>query len=207
MIPKWLTWAKELQSLAQSGLNYTENPFEIERYNAILKISAEIMAEYSDVNTEKILDLFSMQNGHSTPKVDVRGVAFRNGKVLMVKEKMDGGRWTLPGGWADPNETPSGAAERELFEESGFTSNAVRLLAVYDRDKQGHWPPFPFHVYKLFFLCELSGGKETVSHETEEVRFFAENEIPELSRARVTERQLQRFFQMHKTGKWEIEFD
>lgn len=206
MIPKWLKWAKELQSLSQSGLNYTENPFEIERYKAIMKVSAEIMAEYSSVETEKIIDLFSRQAGHATPRVDVRGVVFKDGKILLVKEKLDG-KWTLPGGWADPNETPSHAVEREVFEESGFNVKAEKLLALYDRDKQGHKPPHPFHVYKIFFLCEITGGKKTLSNETDDIAFFLEEEIPELSEARTTIRQLKHFFKMYNTSNWYTEFD
>ncbi|MGE5410389.1 MAG: NUDIX hydrolase [Clostridiales bacterium] len=206
MIPKWLKWAKELQSLSQSGLNYTENPFEIERYKAIMKVSAEIMAEYSSVETEKIIDLFSRQAGHATPRVDVRGVVFRDGRILLVKEKLDG-KWTLPGGWADPNETPSHAVEREVFEESGFIVKAEKLLALYDRDKQGHKPPHPFHVYKIFFLCEITGGKKTLSNETDDIGFFTGEEIPELSEARTTIRQLRHFFKMYNASNWDTDFD
>ena len=121
------------------------NKFEIERFTRIREISAEIMAEHSNADFAKVLDLFKAQAGYATPKVDVRGVIFKENKVLLVKEKSDGG-WTLPGGWADPNESPKESVEREVFEESGFITEAVRVLAVYDRDKQGHTPPFPFHI-------------------------------------------------------------
>lgn len=206
MIPKWLEWAKSLQAIAQNGLEYAANEFDIERYKSVMEIAAEILSEHSLVKKEVIKDLFSEQAGYATPRVDVRGIVFKDDKILMVKEKSDG-RWTLPGGWADPNEPPSTAVEREVFEESGFIVKASRVLAVYDRDKQGHYPPHPFHVYKLFFLCELQGGKETLSIETSGVEFFSEEEIPELSPARVTIKQIKKFFSKYHTSEWTTEFD
>lgn len=206
MEPKWIKWAKSLQAIAQNGLNYSENNFDIERYNKIRDIAAEILASYSDVDFKVIKDLFEREKGHSTPKVDVRGAVFRDNKILMVREIIDGG-WTLPGGWADPIETPSKAIEREVFEESGFVVKAKKVLAVYDRTKQGHIPPFPYHVYKIFFECVMIGGKEKHSIETDGVGFFAENEIPELSKARTTISQIKRIFKHYENPQLPTDFD
>ena len=145
--------------------------------------------------------------GYATPKVDVRGVVFNGSKILLVKEVADNGRWTLPGGWADVNETPSQAVVKEVLEESGFETQAVKLLAVYDREKQGHIPPLPFHIYKLFFLCEIIGGCAQANGETSEVAFFGSHEIPELSKSRVNEKQLRRFFQHEKNLNQPTDFD
>ncbi len=206
MIPKWLEWARELQAIAQNGLTFCQNQFDEERYKAIQKIAAEILSLHSDLAPEKIIGLFQQERGYETPKIDVRGVVFRENKILLVKEISDG-CWTLPGGWADPNTTPSQNVEREVWEESGFKVKSVKLIALYDRDKQGHYPPFPYHVYKAFFLCELKGGKATLSKETNGVEFFAEDEIPNLSEARVLPHQLKNFFQRNKNGNWITEFD
>lgn len=148
---KWLKWAKDLQAISQDGLTYSENKFEIERYKQIRGIAAEMMAEYSETEFEKILGLFAEQAGYATPKIDVRGVVFKDDKVLLVKEKSDGG-WTLPGGWADPNESPKESVEREVFEESGFITEAIQVLAVYDRDKQGTLRLSLF-IYTRFSFC------------------------------------------------------
>lgn len=206
MEPKWLEWAKSLQAEAQNGLTFTQNDFERERYNHILEIAAEMMASNSDADLAYIKGLFQDIEGYMTPRVDVRGVVFKDDKVLLVKEKSDGG-WTLPGGWADPNETPAQSAEREVFEESGFEVEATKVLAVYDRAKQGHTPPFPYHIYKLFFLCELKGGKKTTSIETDAVDFFEENKIPPLSSARTTASQLRKFFEHYRNPKLPADFD
>jgi ADP-ribose pyrophosphatase YjhB (NUDIX family) len=206
MEPKWLEWAKSLQAISQNGLTYAENEFDIVRYEQIRDISAEIMASNSDGDVEFIKELFKNVEGYATPRVDVRGVVFKENKILLVKEKMDGG-WTLPGGWADPNETPSASVEREVIEESGFIVKAKKILAVYDRTKQGHLPPFPFHVYKLFFLCDLIGGERTISNETDDVDFFEEDKIPELSQSRTSKSQLIRFFEFHRNPDLPTDFD
>jgi ADP-ribose pyrophosphatase YjhB (NUDIX family) len=206
--PNWLGWAQRLQALAQTGLEYANNEFDKDRYMQIRTIAAEIMAEGSGETLERVHGLFADQAGYTTPKVDVRGVVFRDNKVLMVREKLDGGRWTLPGGWADVGEAPSLATEREIQEEAGFRARAVKLLALYDRAKQGH-PPIAFYTYKVYFLCELLDNAQNLvpNVETEESGWFGDDEIPELSIGRVTEAQIHRFFEHLRHPDWPTDFD
>ena len=206
MEPKWLEWARSLQAEAQNGLTFATNEFEIKRYKHIMDIAAEMMASNSDADLTFVKDLFKNVEGYATPRVDVRGVVFRENTILLVKEKSDGG-WTLPGGWADPNESPSQSVEREVLEESGFEVKAVKVLAVYDRARQGHTPPFPYHVYKLFFLCQIKGGEKATSIETTDVDFFDEREIPNLSPARTTLVQIKSFFEHHRSPDLSTDFD
>ncbi|MBP5975609.1 NUDIX hydrolase [Brasilonema sp. CT11] len=205
MEPKWLEWTQKLQAIAQNGLTFTENPYDIERYKVLQAIAAEIMSTYSNVEHSYILDLFAREVGYATPKVDVRGAVFRDNTILLVKERQDG-CWTLPGGWADIGDSPSEVAVREIFEESGYQTRAIKLLAVYDRNRQGH-PPHAHYVYKLFFLCELVGGSPSASIETEEVDFFPEDNIPELSLGRVTPAQITRLFQHYRNPDLPTDFD
>lgn len=205
MNTKWLEWAKKLQAIAQNGLTYTENPFDIERYKSLQAITAEMMATYSNQEPSYVLDLFNQEIGYATPKVDVRGAVFRGDTLLFVKEREDG-CWTLPGGWADVGDSPSEVVVREVQEESGYLTRAVKLLAVYDRDHQGH-PPLAHYVYKLFFQCELISGSPSISIETDEVAFFGENEIPELSLGRVLPTQIKRLFQHYRNPNLPTDFD
>ncbi|MEH2199724.1 NUDIX hydrolase [Nostoc sp.] len=205
METKWLEWAQKLQAIAQNGLTYSEGPFDIERYKQLRAIATEIMANYSNVEHSYILDLFNGEVGYATPKVDVRAAIFRDNTILLVKEKADG-CWSLPGGWADVGESPSEVVVKEVYEESGYQARAIKLLAVYDRDKQGH-PPFPFYVYKLFFHCEIIGGSPSSSIETEDVGFFAEDTLPELSIGRVTPRQITRLFHHYRNPDLPTDFD
>ena len=190
--PRWLEWARRLQAVAQNGLAYTDGPFDRERYEEIGRIAIEMAALRSGADPEMLRGLYEREEGYATPKIDVRGVAFRDGAILLVKERADG-LWTLPGGWADVGESPSEAVQKEVREESGFEARAVKLLAVYDRRRHPH-PPMPFHAYKMFFRCELVGGGPSESIETAGTGFFLEDEVPELSTPRVTRGQLHRMF-------------
>jgi len=158
------------------------------------------------VATEEIIDLFRQDTGYATPRVDVRGAAFRDGRVLMVRERNDG-RWALPGGWADVNQTAGQCVAREIEEESGFSARAVKLCAVWDRRRHGHAPPHPFYVYKMFFLCEITGGKPRPSRETSEIAFFAEDELPDLSPGRVRPAQIRRMFEHWRYPRLPTDFD
>jgi ADP-ribose pyrophosphatase YjhB (NUDIX family) len=204
--PKWVVWARELQAIAQTGLHFSESEYDRERYRKILAISIEILANYSGESPALIRELFGNQTGYATPKVDVRGVVFRDDKLLLVQERSDG-LWTLPGGWADVNDSPSEAVEREIVEESGFRAKPERMLAIFDRAKHDHEPPFPFHVYKLFILCRLEGGEARTSMETTGVKFFGENEIPPLSTSRVTREQIQFCFAAQHDSNGSCRFD
>lgn len=205
MIPRWVDWARRLQAIAQTGLSYPKSPYDIERYEAIREIAAEMMATQANVDLGDVRSLFANEIGHTTPKVDVRGVVFRDDAILLVRERSDG-CWTLPGGWADVGESPGDATVREIFEESGYQTRAVKLLALYDRDRHGH-PPLAFHVYKLFFLCELIGGAPAESTETDGVGFFRADALPELSLTRVMPSQIQRFFEHARNPGWSTDFD
>jgi len=206
--PRWLRWVKELRSIAQAGLTYAESPFDRHRYQQVLDIATEIAATYSATDFETVRGLFSAAQGYETPKVDVRGVVLQEGRLLLVQELMDGGRWTLPGGWADVNDTPTQAVEREVWEETGFKVRATRLLAAYDRRLHGHTPPAPYGIYKLFFLCTLLEGTSKPSIETTGARFFAEHEIPEaLSLGRVTPEEITRLLELARHPEWPADID
>ena len=203
--PKWLAWAQKLQAIAQSGLTYNTNAFDRERYEAVSKIAAEILSDNCGADPELVNDLFATQSGYLTPKIDIRGVVFKENRILLVKERSDGG-WTLPGGWVDINEPPSRAVEREVFEESGYEVKAEKLLAVYDRNQHGHTPEV-FHTYKLYFECRITGGSPQTSIETDGCDFFCLENLPQLSIARVTPEVLQRLFRYNNNPQLLADFD
>ena len=207
MEPKWLIWARELQAIAQSGLAFTQDPYDRECYEQVRALAARIMSEHSGLDATRIAALFETQTGYATPKVDVRGAVFRDGRVLLVRENADQGRWTLPGGWADVNESPAECVVREVREESGFEVVARKLAAVYDRGRHPHTPPYPFHIYKLFFICELIGGSATAGLETSDVAFFDEHALPELSVSRVLDYQIRRMFEHARSPTLAADFD
>lgn len=190
---KWLEWAHEMRAIAQSGLTYTKDNFERERFEWLKDLSDRVFAEYTDVDLAKVNDFYSNESGYCTPKVDVRAAVFFNNDILLVKEKVDG-KWSLPGGWADINLSPGEVAVKETLEESGFEVEPVKLLAVFDRRRHGH-PPGPFYIYKIIIQCQIIGGKPTPGNETLDVDFFKRDNLPELSQGRTTPSQIQKLFQ------------
>jgi ADP-ribose pyrophosphatase YjhB (NUDIX family) len=189
--PNWIDWAREIFSLSQAGLTYSENPFDIERYKRLQEITAEMIASQSDLEKGVVLESFSMQAGYITPKVDVRAAVIRDGRILLIQERADG-RWAMPGGWADLGNAPASVAEREVREESGFRVKAEKVVAVLDANRVE--PMEFYHAYKIIFLCKLLDGEPRTSHETMAVDFFDPIELPPLSLFRTNEAMLREVF-------------
>ena len=189
--PQWLAWAQEIFSLSQSGLTYSGNEYDRERYKRLQEITAEMIASQSTVSKESVLDSFSMQAGYITPKVDVRGAIIRDGKILLIQERADG-NWAMPGGWADLGNAPASVAEREVWEESGFRVKAEKVVAVIDANRIE--PMEFYHAYKIIFLCRLLDGEPRTSYETLAVDFFAPDHLPPLSVYRTNEAMLREVF-------------
>jgi len=206
MEPSWLRWARGLQAIAQNGLTFATDPYDRDRYRAVREVAAEMMAAGSETDTESLLQLFAQETGYATPKVDVRGAVFRDDGILLVREVSDG-KWALPGGWADVNDSPSENIVREIVEESGFETRVQKLAAVLDRDRHPHVPAMPHHVYKMFFICEITGGAQKPNHEIHDVGFFREDGIPELSLGRVLPDQITRMFVYWRQPDLPTEFD
>ena len=192
MIPKWMAWAREIQAISQTGLHYAENDFQIQRNTRLQEISAEIVSSYSDLEYSDLVNIFNQQIGYATPRIDVRGAVFRSNALLLVRERLDGG-WTMPGGWVDVGDTPSGAVEREVYEESGFKVKARKVIGVYDANRTG--PLEVFHAFKIVFLCDILSGEARTSDETSEVGFFSDGDLPStLSGERTRPRHLEDAF-------------
>lgn len=203
--PFWLTIGRELQAIAQIGLAFSQEPYDRHRYERIRELAACLIAQGSGIAERALLDVFRHEAGYATPKVDVRAATFLDGKVLLVREISDGA-WTLPGGWADVNQSAAECVVREVAEESGFVVRAVRLAAVYDYRKRNR----PLHldsIYKMFFVCELLGGSARASMETSEAAFFARDALPPLSVGRTTAQQIERMFEHAERPGLPADFD
>ena len=206
--PDWLVWAREIQATAQTGLAFTRDPYDAERYHALQRLPARIMAAHTAADLTRIEALFESESGYASPKVGVRAAVFdERGRVLMVRETADHGRWTLPGGWAEVNQTPAESVVREVFEESGYHVRPLKLAAVWDRARQKH-PPAPYSVVRLFFVCALEGGEATTSLETSAIGWFPEEALPaDLSLGRVLPEQVARMFAHWRDPALPTDFD
>ena len=204
-VPKLLQWARRLQAIAQTGVAYGEpHEYDRQRYEQVRQIAAEMLAANGDVGA--IEARLAGETGHATPKLDVRAVVFRDDGILLVRDRA-GGWWTLPGGWVEVGESPSEAVTREVFEESGYSTRAVKLLALHDRDKHAY-PPHQWHIWKAVFLCELTGdAPAALGYETTEAAFFPPQEVPEQLHAGGTRNLILRAFEHRANPEWPADFD
>lgn len=198
-------WFRRLRVVAQYGLTYSKDPYDLERFREVAAIADEMAVRLTQQPLEAVVQALRLETGPPSPKLDVRAAVFRGDEILLVREASDG-LWTLPGGWVDLGESPAEAAAREVKEESGFDCVPRKLFAVVDRNKHPHGPLL-FHVYKLFFWCELVGGVETTSLETTAVGFFRENALPPLSSTRVLPAQIFQAFRHRERPELATAFD
>ena len=200
-----LEWARAVQAIAQNGLAFTRDPFDRERYTQLAELVTTLLSAELKIPVLEARALWEGERGYATPKVDVRGGVFADDRVLLVRERADG-RWTLPGGWVDVNDAPSEAVAREIYEESGYRARPVKLAALLDKNRHPH-PPGVHHIYKLFFVCELTGGSPATSNETDAVDFFPVRALPELSSGRVLAPQIERLHQHRLNPGLPTDFD
>jgi ADP-ribose pyrophosphatase YjhB (NUDIX family) len=204
--PQWLRIARELRAIAQTGLAFNADRFDRQRYERVRELAAAMLAHGSGAKYEVIIDVLREGWGYATPKVDVRGAAFVDGRVLLVREISDG-KWTLPGGWADVNQSAAECVVREIAEESGFAAKTLKLAAVHDYQRSNHPARHIDSIYKMFFICEITGGVARASNETSEVAFFARDALPPLSLGRTTAAQIDRMFQHAEDPQLPTDFD
>ena len=178
----WLTYAKRLQAIAQSGLAYCGNVFDIERYEQIRELAAEIVSEHTEQSVGEVLGLFSAETGYACPKLGVRAATIRyvenKPELLLVQELSENGAWAMPGGFVDIGDTPSEAVERETFEETGYEIKATKIVATVNRNSLPNVPAQWAEIWYVVFLCELVGGEARPSIETGESRFFPLDALP-----------------------------
>lgn len=201
----WLRIAEQIKSISQNGLTFCNNPYDKERYQQLQNIAADIISNHSNFSQEKILDIFSNDQGYLTPKLDVRAAIFNNDKILLVREIADG-LWTLPGGWVDVNESPAEAIIRETLEETGYIVKVSKLPALWDKHKQGHPPQIP-HAYKAMFICNIVGGIAKTNHETSGIDWYRIDSLPELSLHRVMASQILRLYEHSLNPDIHTDFD
>lgn len=202
---KWLDWAVEIQSLAQAGLAYTNNVYDIERYERLREISAEMLSYKTDIPVEKVKDLFCNETGYQTPNVDTRAAIFEDGKILLVHEK--NGTWSLPGGWCDVNQSVAENTIKETWEEAGLHVKADRMIAVQDRNKH-NLPIYAYGLVKIFIQCSVIDGAFMENIETTETKYFGREELPEpLAEEKTSKEQILMCFDAYNAEHWQVLFD
>ena len=204
-IPKWLKWAREIQQLSQTGLAFAVTDYERQRYKRLTEITAKIVEHHTSLEKEAVEKVLMKQPGYATPKIDIRAAVIKDDKILLVQERSDE-RWAMPGGWADVGDIPSEVAVRETKEESGYDVKPIKVIGVFDANRSGGQLEF-FHAFKIVFLCELTGGEAATSDETQDVNFFAFDELPPLSLNRTNDKHLKEILAHLKDPQQSTFFD
>ena len=195
----WLKWAGELQSLAQAGLYYGRDKFDLERYARIREVAAEMVARQTDLPLEQVKGWFCNETGYQTPKLATRAAVFQGEKILLVREPKG---WALPGGWVDYNVSVKKNAEKEVREEAGLEVRAGRVIALLDGENH-HETVYPWKVCIVFVLCTLLGGEFRANLETTASGWFSLDELPELDLEKTTPEQLRMCWKASRAGYWE----
>ena len=202
---KWIDWAIEIQSIAQAGLTYGKNDYDLERYQRLRDIAAEMIAVKSDISFEKAKNLFCQESGYQTPKVDTRAAIFKEGKILLVRE--NNGTWSVPGGWCEVTLSIGENTIKETLEEAGLIVTADRIIAIHDRNRH-NLPRYAYGVTKVFVQCTPISGEFLPNTETIESRYFLKTELPEnLAIEKVTHDQILMCFKAKESDQWETVFD
>lgn len=202
---KWLKWAIEIQSIAQAGIEYSNNVYDTERYERLREISAEMINEKSDISVDKVKNLFCNEIGYQTPKIDTRAVIFKDNKILLTHEK--NGTWSLPGGWCDVLESVKSNTLKEVKEETGLDVETIKIIAIQDRNKHNK-PIYAYGICKVFVLCNVIGGEFIENIETTEIAYFSIDEIPDnLAEEKTNKEQIEMCFKAYNDEKWQTQFD
>ena len=204
---QWLEWAKELQDISQCALAYCKDKFDIERFQRIRDISAEMAASVVDMPFETVRDMFCAGTGYQTARIETRAAVIRHGKILLVQEAK--GKWALPGGWQDYNQTVRENTVKEVQEEAGMAVRATRLIALHDYHRHNESKVrFPYNIVKVFVLCEYISGEFVPNIETLGCGFFGPEEIPQpLATGKTTMEQVKMCFRAAADPNWVVEFD
>lgn len=184
----WLKWAREIQTLSQTGLAFAQTKYETERYKRFTEIAAEIVSLHCQTESGELSKIFLAHTGYATPKIDVRAAVISDNKILLVQERTDN-CWAMPGGWAEVGDLPSEVAIRETKEESGLDVQPVKIVGVLDANRSGRPLEF-FHAFKIIFLCNLIGGELKSSDETLDAKFFPFDLLPPFSPNRTNQKHI-----------------
>jgi len=164
MQKNYLDLLDAIRAIAQLGLNYSKDLYDLERYRKLLELAAGSYAEITGLESPEIEARFTRELGYITPKVGVQGALFDEGGRLLLECRKDDGLWGLPAGWVETGETPAEALVREFREETGLEIETVVLIGLYTR-LPGEYAQPHTSIHPLY-LCRYVSGTIRLSHES-----------------------------------------
>lgn len=197
-------WAVKLQSIAQNGITYCKNKYDMERWEELRDVASDMISKQYDMSIEKVKAVFCNETGYQTPKLDTRAAIVKDDKILLVQE--EDGLWAMPGGWCEVNLSVAENTIKEASEEAGLDVKPYRIVAVQDKDKDNPHPHF-YKICAIFTLCTVLGGEFKANSETLQSGYFALDELPPLHEGKTTKKQIEMCIEASKSATWETIFD
>ena len=167
----------EVRAIARTGLHYSENPFDRERYERLLDLAAQAYSERTALDTPMVRSRFDADVGHMTAHVGVDAAVFDDDDRILLVRRADDDSWGLVSGWEDSNEPPWETAVRELGEEAGVDARVDQLVGVFFREARAG--EHPHGTVSILYLCSITGGTlRPQPHEVAELAWHHVDDIP-----------------------------
>lgn len=190
-------FAKYLQrmiALTDTGLTFTKDPFDRERYEDLRGLLSEMLNQASDLDSEEVAEVLKPTSAYATPLMDVRAWIVEDEKICLVRGQGEND-WALPGGFGEVGYSPTENILKEIEEETGFEAKVERLLAVFDTNR---FQLQSKQYAKFVFECKLLDGQFQKNQEIADLQFFAIDQLPALSEKRITKEQIEILWQVYQ---------
>ena len=190
-------FAKALQrmlAITDTGLTYTKDPFDRERYEDLRQILSSILQDQTELDQEELTAILKPTGSYATPLMDVRAWIVQDQKICLVRGQGED-TWALPGGFGEVGYSPKENIRKEVQEETGFTAEVGSLLAIFDTNR---FQLQNKQYAKFVFDCQLLDGRFQENQEIAELEFFDIKNLPPLSEKRITQEQMEILWQVYQ---------
>ncbi|MEL0445969.1 NUDIX hydrolase [Streptococcus pneumoniae] len=190
----FVKYLQRMIALTDTGLTFTKDPFDRERYEDLRGLLSEMLNQASDLDAEELAEVLKPTSAYATPLMDVRAWIVEDEKICLVRGQGEND-WALPGGFGEVGYSPTENILKEIEEETGFEAKVERLLAVFDTNR---FQLQSKQYAKFVFECKLLDGQFQKNQEIADLQFFAIDQLPNLSEKRITKEQIEILWQVYQ---------
>lgn len=190
----FVKYLQRMIAITDTGLTFTKDPFDRERYEDLRDFLSEMLNQASDLDSEEVAEVLKPTSAYATPLMDVRAWIVEDEKICLVRGQGEDS-WALPGGFGEVGYSPTENILKEIEEEPGFKAKVERLLAVFDTNR---FQLQSKQYTKFVFGCKLLDGQFQENQEIADLQFFAIDQLPNLSEKRITKEQIELLWQVYQ---------
>ena len=190
----FVKYLQRMIALTDTGLTFTKDPFDRERYEDLRGLLSEMLNQASDLDSEEVAEVLKPTSAYATPLMDVRAWIVEDEKICLVRGQGEND-WALPGGFGEVGYSPTENILKEIEEETGFKAKVEKLLAVFDTNR---FQLQSKQYAKFVFECKLLNGQFQENQEIADLQFFAIDQLPNLSEKRITKEQIEILWQVYQ---------